>query len=41
MKGKRELISVMEGMLKVKLGETTEGGRFSLLETNCIGLCDK
>ena len=41
MKGKNELLSVMEGMLKIKLGETTQGGRFSLLETNCIGLCDQ
>lgn len=41
MKGKNEIIKVIEGMLKIKMGETTEGGRFSLLETNCIGLCDK
>ena len=41
MKGKHELVKVMEDMLKVKLGETTQGKRFSLLETNCIGLCDK
>ena len=41
MKGKNELLEIMEGMLKIKLGETTQGGRFSLLETNCIGLCDQ
>ena len=41
MKGKNELLNIMEGMLKIKLGETTQGGRFSLLETNCIGLCDQ
>ncbi len=41
MKGKHELIKVMEDMLKIKMGETTQGKRFSLLETNCIGLCDK
>ncbi len=41
MKGKNELLKVMEDMLKIKVGETTEGKRFSLLETNCIGLCDK
>ena len=41
MKGKSELVKTMEDMLKVKVGETTEGKRFSLLETNCIGLCDK
>jgi len=41
MKGKNELLKTMEDMLKIKLGETTEGKRFSLLETNCLGLCDK
>ena len=41
MKGKNELIKTMEDMLKIKVGETTEGKRFSLLETNCIGLCNK
>jgi len=41
MKGKREIVQTMEHMLKLKVGETTEGGRFSLLETNCIGLCDQ
>ena len=41
MKGKNELIKTMEDMLKIKVGETTEGKRFSLLETNCLGLCDK
>lgn len=41
MKGKNELLKTMEDMLKIKVGETTEGKRFSLLETNCLGLCDK
>ena len=41
MKGKNKLLETMEDMLKIKVGETTEGKRFSLLETNCIGLCDK
>lgn len=39
MKGKRELISTMEDILKIKVGSTTIGKRFSLLETNCLGLC--
>ncbi len=39
MKGKRELIKTMENILKIKVGETTVGKRFSLLETNCLGLC--
>ena len=41
MKGKKEIISTMEDMLKIKVGETTQGKRFSLLETNCLGLCDE
>lgn len=41
MKGKKEIVKVMEDMLKIKVGETTAGKRFSLLETNCIGLCDQ
>jgi len=41
LKGKCEIIDVMEDMLKIKVGETTVGKRFSLLETNCIGLCDQ
>jgi len=41
MKGKAQIVKVLEDMLKIKVGETTEGKRFSLLETNCIGLCDQ
>ncbi|MBN1251283.1 MAG: NAD(P)H-dependent oxidoreductase subunit E [Bacteroidales bacterium] len=41
MKGKNEILKTMEDMLRIKVGETTEGKRFSLIETNCIGLCDK
>ncbi len=40
MKGKDKLINTMEDMLKIKLGEITHGKRFSLLETNCIGMCN-
>jgi NADH-quinone oxidoreductase subunit E len=41
MKGKDEVISAIEDDLKIKYGETTPDGRFSLLHTNCIGLCDQ
>ena len=41
MKGKKEIESTMEDMLKIKVGETTQDERFSLLETNCIGLCNE
>jgi NADH-quinone oxidoreductase subunit E len=41
MKGKKEIVSTLESMLKIKVGETTPDERFSLLETNCIGLCDQ
>jgi NADH:ubiquinone oxidoreductase subunit E len=41
MKGKSNIIKILEDMLKIKVGETTEGKRFSLLETNCLGLCDQ
>ncbi|MCF6241625.1 MAG: NAD(P)H-dependent oxidoreductase subunit E [Bacteroidales bacterium] len=41
MKGKSDIIKTLEDMLKIKVGETTEGKRFSLLETNCLGLCDQ
>ncbi|MDF1548177.1 MAG: NAD(P)H-dependent oxidoreductase subunit E [Bacteroidales bacterium] len=41
MKGKNSVVATMEGMLKIKVGETTQDERFSLLETNCIGLCDE
>ena len=39
MKGKEEIISTIENVLKIKLGETSQDKKFSLLETNCIGLC--
>lgn len=41
MKGKSEIIEVLEDMLKIKVGETTSDKLFSLLETNCIGWCHK
>jgi NADH-quinone oxidoreductase subunit E len=41
MKGKGEVISLLEDMLKIKVGETTSDKQFSLIETNCIGWCHK
>ncbi len=41
MKGKDEVIGALEDMLKVKLGQTTTDGRFSLLQANCLGWCHK
>ena len=41
MKGKDAIIDTLEDMLKVKLGETTSDGKFSLLQANCLGWCHK
>jgi len=41
MKGKGDIIHVLEDMLKIKVGETTPDNQFSILETNCIGWCHK
>lgn len=41
MKGKNEILSTIEEILKVKMGETTPDRKFSLLEANCIGWCHK
>jgi NADH-quinone oxidoreductase subunit E len=41
MKGKSDIIHVIEEMLNIKPGETTTDRQFSLLETNCIGWCHK
>jgi len=41
MKGKGDIIMTLEDMLKIRVGETTADGQFSLLETNCIGWCHK
>ena len=41
MKGKSEIIQILEDMLKIKVGETTSDKQFSLIETNCIGWCHK
>lgn len=41
MKGKDGVIEALEDMLKIKLGETTPDGQFSLLQANCLGWCHK
>lgn len=41
MKGKSDIIHILEDMLKIKVGETTPDKQFSLVETNCIGWCHK
>lgn len=41
MKGKGDIIHMLEDMLKIKVGETTADRQFSLVETNCIGWCHK
>jgi NADH-quinone oxidoreductase subunit E len=39
MKGKNQIIQALEDTLKIKLGETTQNKKFTLLETNCLGWC--
>ena len=41
MRGKNDVLSTIEEILKLNLGETTPDRKFSLLETNCIGWCHK
>lgn len=41
MKGKSQVVFAIQDMLKIRIGETSADGRFSLLETNCLGLCHK
>ena len=41
MKGKDAIIETLEDMLKIKIGETTSDGLFSLLQANCLGWCHK
>ncbi len=41
MKGKDAVIETLEDMLRIKLGETTSDGKFSLLQANCLGWCHK
>ena len=41
MKGKDAIVDTLEDMLKIKLGQTTTDGKFSLLQANCLGWCHK
>jgi NADH-quinone oxidoreductase subunit E len=41
MHGKKLIIQTLESMLKIKVGETTQDKKFTLLETNCLGWCHK
>ncbi|WP_066628621.1 NADH-quinone oxidoreductase subunit NuoE [Labilibacter marinus] len=41
MHGKNLIIQELEKQLKIKLGETSHDGKFTLLETNCLGQCHK
>lgn len=41
MKGTGQIMHSIEDMLKVKIGETTPDGKFTLLQTNCLGWCHK
>ena len=41
MKGKNEILTTLQEILKLNLGETSPDKKFSLLEANCIGWCHK
>jgi len=41
MKGKNQILLAIKDMLKIEIGQTTSDGRFSLVETNCLGWCHK
>lgn len=41
MKGERQILLAIENMLKIKVGETSQDEKFTLLETNCLGFCHK
>ncbi len=41
MHGKNQIIKELEELLKIKLGETTPDGLFTLKETNCLGQCHR
>ena len=41
MKGKNQVLLTIQDMLKIKTGQTTPDGKFSLVETNCLGWCHK
>jgi NADH-quinone oxidoreductase subunit E len=39
MKGKNQVLLAVQDMLKINIGQTTPDGKFSLVETNCLGWC--
>ncbi|MCD6472467.1 NADH-quinone oxidoreductase subunit NuoE [Candidatus Aerophobetes bacterium] len=39
--GSRSIFEVLEEELKIKVGETTPDGKFTLEETSCLGICDE
>ncbi|MDP4282140.1 MAG: NADH-quinone oxidoreductase subunit NuoE [Bacteroidota bacterium] len=41
MHGKKLIVQTIENMLKIKVGETTQDKKFTLLQTNCLGWCHK
>ena len=41
MKESNDIMLALEDALKIKVGETTSDGKFTLLQTNCIGWCHK
>jgi len=41
MKGKNQIMLALQDMLNIGTGQTTPDGRFSLVETNCLGWCHK
>ncbi|MDX9781556.1 MAG: NADH-quinone oxidoreductase subunit NuoE [Bacteroidales bacterium] len=41
MKGENQILLTIQDLLKIKVGETTPDGNFSLLQTNCLGFCHK
>ncbi len=41
MKGKDAVIEALQDTLKIKIGDTTPDGQFSLLQANCLGWCHK
>lgn len=41
MKGKNQILLTIEDMLKIGVGESSADGKFSLVQTNCLGWCHK
>lgn len=41
MHGKHQVLEALQDQLKIPLGETTKDGKFTLMETNCLGWCHK